>query len=95
MKKIKFFCLLFVITVVFSGCATTFDGYYYDLEKARCSENNIYNQYDWLYSTTLEPKQYRWCIVEKLYNEQNLNIEAFEFAYQDTSVHLCYEMISE
>lgn len=154
MKKIKFFCLLFVITVVFSGCATTFDGYYYDLEKARCSENNIYdqydqlftvkyaggmidfviqdnslhivqiltrnddtqfyvkahttyrvseclnsskskNQYDWLYSTTLEPKQYRWCIVEKLYNEQNLNIEAFEFTYQDTSVHLCYEMISE
>ena len=154
MKKIKFFGLLFVISVIFSGCATTFDGYYYDLEKARCSENEIYNQYDqlftveyaggmidfviqddslhmvhilarndntqfyvkahityrvseclnssksknqyeWLCSTALEPQQYRWCIVEKSYNEQNLNIEAFEFAYQDTFVHLCYEMIAE
>lgn len=154
MKKVKFFGLLFVISLIFSGCATTFDGYYYDLEKARCSENDIYNQYDqlftvkyvggmidfviqddsvhivqilvrndntqfyvkarstyliseclkgskyknqydWLNSTALEPQQYRWCIVEKSYNEQNLNIEAFEFVYQNTFVHLCYEMIAE
>lgn len=154
MKKINFFVLLFVISVIFSGCTTTFDGYYYDLEKARCSEDDIYNQYnqlftvecaggmidfviqndslhivqilarnnntqfyvkahttyrvseclnasksknqyDWLYSTALEPQQYRWCIVEKSYNEQNLNVKAFEFAYQDTFLHLCYEMIAE
>lgn len=154
MKKIKFFALLFVISIIFSGCATTFDGYYYDLEKARFSENDIYNQYDqlftieyaggmidcvvqddslhivqiltrngntqfyvktrttyriseclsgsksknqydWLHSTALEPQQFHWCLVEKSYNEQNLNIEAFEFSYQDTLVHLCYEMITE
>ena len=158
MKKrivsIVLFAILFVVSVIFSGCATTFDGYYYDLEKARCSESDIYNQYDqlftveyavgmidfviqddslhivqilarndntqfyvkahstyrvseclhgsksknqydWLCSTALEPQQYRWCIVEKSYNEQNLNIEAFEFAYQDTIVHLCYEMTTE
>ena len=154
MKKIKFFGLLFVISIIFSGCATTFDGYYYDLEKARYSENHIYskydqlftvdyaggmidfviqdnslhivhilarndntqfyvkahatyrvsvylniskskNQYNWVYSTALAPKQYRWCIVEKSYNEQNLNIEAFEFAYQDTFVHLCYVIMDE
>ena len=53
------------------------------------------NQYDWLYSTALEPQNYRCCIVEKSYNEQNLNIEAFEFTYQDTLVHLCYEIIAE
>lgn len=154
MKKINFFILLFVISLIFSGCATTFDGYYYDLEKARSSENDIYsqynqlftveysggmidfvikddslhivqiltrndntqfcvkshityrvseclsgskskNQYDWLYSTALESQQYRWCIVEKSFNEQNLNIKAFEFAYQDTLLHLCYEVIAE
>lgn len=53
------------------------------------------NQYHWLYSTALEPQQYQYCIVEKSYNEQNLNIEAFEFSYQDTLVHLCYKMITE
>ena len=154
MKKIKSIGLLFIISLIFSGCATTFDGYYYDLEKARGSKNSFYNQYDklftveyaggmidfiiqndslhivqiltrndntqfyvkahttyhiseclngsksknqydWLSSTALEPQQYRWCIVEKSYNEQNFNIEAFEFAYQDTIVHLCYEMKTE
>ncbi len=153
-EKIKLFGLLLVILVIFSGCATTFDGYYYDLEKARYSENDIYSQYDhlftaeyaggmidfvvqddslhivhilsrndntqffvkarmtyrvseclndsksknqyhWLRSTALEPQQYQCCIVEKSYNEQNLNIEAFEFAYQDTVVHLCYEIIEK
>ncbi len=154
MKKIKFLGLLFVISVILCGCATTFDGYYYDLDKARCSENDIYdqydhlftveydggmidfvvqndslhivqiltrndntqfqvkarstyrvsecldgskskNQYDWVQSTALEPLQYRWCVVEKAYNEQNRNIEAFELSYQDTFVHLCYEIITE
>ena len=50
MKKINFFVLLFVISVIFSGCTTTFDGYYYDLEKARCSEDDIYNQYNQLFT---------------------------------------------
>lgn len=62
---------------------------------SECLNGSKYkNQYDWLYSTIFE-QQYRWCIVEKSYNEQNLNIEAFEFAYQGTFVHLCYEMIAE
>ena len=39
--------------MIFYGCATTFDGYYYDLEKARSSENDIYNQYNQLFTLHL------------------------------------------
>ena len=53
MKKINFFVLSFVISLIFYGCATTFDGYYYDLEKARSSENDIYNQYNQLFTLHL------------------------------------------
>ncbi len=154
MKKISIMALLLTMTILFASCATTFDGYYYDLDKCRVSEKKIYddydhlftakcengmidfvvdndtlhvveiltrkektqfnikshfsipiaeylnasinkNDYDWNESTKLDSIRFRWCIVEKSFNTTQDSLPAFEFMYNNTELHLCYEIYSE
>ena len=48
--------------------------------------------YDWNNSHALNTYPFKWCIVEKDFNEDNENYQAFEFTYQGHVLHLCYEI---
>ncbi len=51
--------------------------------------------YIWSQSTKFAAHPYKWCIVEKEFNESHDNAKAFEFTYQEKTYHLCYEIIDE
>lgn len=68
MKKYFLFFAPLILTLLFSSCNVTFDGYYYHIDEARADEK-IYLQYDYMFTTEREDK-----IVDFVINDGKLQI---------------------
>lgn len=51
-------------------------------------------QYKFHDSTRLAALQYSWCIVTKQYNENNDNLDSFEFEHNNQLYHLCIKAVN-